>query len=234
MIVVSVKCWHLPLRNDESFPDMKINLSFVTMAAGPTRAGLVLLMALLACTVVVAAPPAQQLERFRAADEPVSMGFVQTLVDANGEVIERQEGRLEILPPNRFRWRYESPYEVEFGSNGVLVWHWDHELAQITVRDARKAVQGTPLAMLLDGETELPLTAEGDWLTWAPQGDEAQFARLQLRLRGDAPREFVLIDALDQTTRVVFADMRRPDPDVDPRFPKIGPEVLVVDERDTP
>lgn len=234
MIVASVKCWHHPLQNDECISDMNFRHPIITRAAAQTRAGLVLLIALLASTVVVAASPAQQLERFRAADEPLSMGFVQTLMDANGDTLERQEGRLEILPPNRFLWRYESPYAVEFGSNGVLVWHWDHELAQITVRDARKAVQGTPLAMLLEGENELPLTMEGDWLIWAPQGDEAQFARLQLRLQRDAPREFVLVDALDQTTRVIFDDMRRPDPAVDPRFPKIGPEVLVVDERDTP
>ena len=121
-----------------------------------------------------------RLQAFRAAGEPASMRFVQMLRSAQGDVLERQEGRLEILPPDRFLWRYESPYEAEYGSNGTLVWHWDQELAQITVRDARQTLAGTPLALLLDVQADLPVAADPDgWLSWEPQGDQAQFARLR-------------------------------------------------------
>lgn len=175
------------------------------------------------------------LESFRKSDSGLSMGFVQTLTDAQGEILERQEGRLEVLPPNRFVWRYSSPYELEFGSNGVLVWHWDHDLAQITVRDARKVIAGTPLALMLDLDQDLPVKVLADqWLGWVPEGDSAQFAELRMRMGPDGPRELYLTDFLDQKTRVVFDNYRKPDPKVDPRFPKVGPEVLVVDERDQP
>lgn len=175
----------------------------------------------------------QRLEAFRAGQTPVSMGFVQTLHDSSGEVLERQEGRLEILPPNRFVWRYTSPFEAEYGSNGVLVWHWDQELAQITVRDAAKVVSGTPLAMLLDLKTDLPVSEEDDgWLRWTPADDQAQFAELRLRMGEKGPLELVLKDFLDQSTKIQFDSIKRPDPKVDPRFPNVGPEVLVVDERD--
>ena len=42
-----------------------------------------------------------RLQAFRAAGEPASMRFVQMLRSAQGDVLERQEGRLEILPPDR-------------------------------------------------------------------------------------------------------------------------------------
>ncbi len=197
---------------------------------------------LIAILVVLASPTLhaageslRQLEAFRAGGSPLSMGFVQTLRDAAGEVLERQEGRLEILPPNRFRWHYTSPYEAEYGSNGVLVWHWDHELAQVTVRDAAKVVSGTPLALLLDLNAELPVTEESDgWLRWVPAEDAAQFAELRLRMGAKGPLELVLTDFLDQSTRIRFDGIKRPDATVDPRFPSVGPEVLVVDERDQP
>ncbi len=200
------------------------------------RSYLLVFVALLCSAPALAAGEAMaDLQAFRAGTEPVSMGFVQTLNDATGEILERQEGRLEILPPNRFVWRYSSPFEAEYGSNGVLVWHWDHELAQITVRDAAKVVAGTPLAMLLDLKAELPITEEeGGWLRWKPADDEAQFAELRMRMGQRGPQELELRDFLDQTTRIVFDDFKRPDPRVDPRFPSVGPEVLVVDERDQP
>lgn len=180
-------------------------------------------------------PAESALEAFRQAGTPVSMSFVQTLRDSSGQILERQEGRLEILPPNRFLWRYQSPYEAEFGSNGVLVWHWDQDLAQITVRDATKVVKGTPLALLLDLKTELPITVDDDgWLSWAPEDGDAQFASLRLRMAENGPAELVLKDFLNQITELTFSNVQRPDSSVDPRFPAVGPEVLVVDERAEP
>lgn len=175
------------------------------------------------------------LEGFRKSETGMSMGFVQTLTDAQGGVLERQEGRVEILPPDRFVWRYASPYELEFGSNGVLVWHWDHDLAQITVRDAQKIIAGTPLALMLDLDQQLPIEEESDqWLRWVPEDDSAQFAELRMHMGPDGPLELILVDFLDQRTRVLFDNHRRPDASVDPRFPKVGTDVLVVDERDQP
>lgn len=178
------------------------------------------------------AGPLEDLERFRQSEAGLSMAFVQTLRAADGAVLERQEGRLEILPPNRFVWKYLSPYAAEFGSNGVLLWHWDQDLAQITVRDAQASVRGTPLAILLDRENALPVeaTSEG-WLRWLPQGESAQFAQMRLRMNARAPERIELVDVLDQRTDIVFTDLRMPDPKVDPRYPDVGADTLVVDER---
>ena len=173
-----------------------------------------------------------RLQAFRAAGEPASMRFVQMLRSAQGDVLERQEGRLEILPPDRFLWRYESPYEAEYGSNGTLVWHWDQELAQITVRDARQTLAGTPLALLLDVQADLPVAADPDgWLSWEPQGDQAQFARLRLKMGPNGPEQIELHDFLDQVTHIRFDQLRMPDRGVAPRFPQVGPNTAVVDER---
>jgi outer membrane lipoprotein carrier protein len=188
-----------------------------------------------AALAVSAADSLDRLQAFRAIDEPFSLAFEQSLLGDNGQAVEVQHGRLQILPPDRFVWRYQDPYVAEFGSNGVLVWHWDPELAQVTVRDAAQVVAETPLGILLDDNAAWPVQAQGEqWLSWEPRGEQSLFTQLRVRMGATAPAEIELVDALGQTTRVRLTDLQLPDAAVDPRFPQVGPETTVVDQRAVP
>nr|MBV6630839.1 outer-membrane lipoprotein carrier protein LolA [Oceanococcus sp. HetDA_MAG_MS8] len=192
-------------------------------------------LALSTSTTVSAADSLARLQAFRAIDEPFSLAFEQSLLTEDGQAVETQSGRLQILPPNRFVWRYQQPFVAEFGSNGVLVWHWDPELAQVTVRDADQVVADTPLGILLDDNVDWPVQAEGEqWLRWEPQGEQSMFTQLRVRMGAQVPAEIELVDALGQTTRVRLTDLQIPDAKVDPRFPQVGPETTVVDQRAAP
>jgi len=45
--------------------------------------------------------------------------FEQSLIDAEGSVIERTSGTLEIARPTRFRWSYSEPYEQWLVADGT-------------------------------------------------------------------------------------------------------------------
>jgi outer membrane lipoprotein carrier protein len=67
--------------------------------------------------------------------------FEQSLIDAEGVVVERSSGTLEIERPGRFRWSYSEPYEQWLVADGLNIWSYDVDLAQVTVKPQAKAVR---------------------------------------------------------------------------------------------
>ena len=76
--------------------------------------------------------------------------FEQSLIDVEGDVIERSSGTLEIERPGRFRWAYSDPYEQWLVADGLNVWSYDVDLAQVTVKPQADALANTQ-ALLLGG-----------------------------------------------------------------------------------
>jgi chaperone LolA len=76
--------------------------------------------------------------------------FEQSLLAADGEVVERTRGTLEIQRPGQFRWAYTEPYEQILVADGLNIWSYDLDLAQVTVKPQHEALANTP-AMLLSG-----------------------------------------------------------------------------------
>ena len=76
--------------------------------------------------------------------------FEQSLIDADGQVIENTTGMLEIQRPGQFRWSYIEPYEQWLVADGVNIWSYDVDLAQVTVKPQSVALANTP-ALLLSG-----------------------------------------------------------------------------------
>ena len=58
--------------------------------------------------------------------------FEQSLIDAEGTVVEVSGGTLEIERPTRFRWSYDEPYEQWLIADGLNVWSYDLDLQQVT------------------------------------------------------------------------------------------------------
>ena len=81
--------------------------------------------------------------------------FEQSLIDAEGVVIERSSGTLEIERPGRFRWSYSEPYEQWLVADGLNIWSYDVDLAQVTVKAQAKALANTPALLLGGGEDAL-------------------------------------------------------------------------------
>jgi outer membrane lipoprotein carrier protein len=141
--------------------------------------------------------------------------FEQSMIDADGEVIDVSAGMLEIHRPDRFRWVYSEPYEQWLVADGQNIWSYDVDLAQVTVKPQGVALANTP-AMLLGGASDAleQFLFEGSfvedgttWVRMRPVEGSSGFERLELGFVEGLLNRMVFFDNLEQTTLVVFHDV---------------------------
>ncbi len=141
--------------------------------------------------------------------------FEQSLIDADGAVVEVSGGRLEIERPTKFRWTYSEPYEQWLVADGLNIWSYDVDLAQVTVKPQAKALANTP-ALLLGGGSEALQQFRFDgsmiengttWVRMLPVDDSSGFNRLELGFFDGQLSRMVFFDNLEQTTLVALYDV---------------------------
>ncbi|MDX1516502.1 MAG: outer membrane lipoprotein chaperone LolA [Woeseiaceae bacterium] len=142
----------------------------------------------------------------------LSARFEQRLIDANGDILEVSSGTLDVRRPGQFHWAYAEPYEQQLVADGVNVWSYDVDLAQVTVKPQSEALANTP-ALLLGGSRDAmdgfvyDGSYEAGGLTWArlhPTDTDSGFRRVELAFENDRLVRMVFLDNLEQTTVVAL------------------------------
>jgi outer membrane lipoprotein carrier protein len=160
----------------------------------------------------LAATATESLNRFFQEFQTLRAEFSQVVLDENLVPLEESAGRLWIARPGRFRWNYHPPFAQQIVADGVRIWIYDIELEQVTVRDQRSMLEGTP-ASLLAGQGDLgadyviqDLGQQGSvvWVSLQPKARNGSFAEVQLGFQNDTLRLIQLLDHLDQITRIVL------------------------------
>jgi outer membrane lipoprotein carrier protein len=163
-------------------------------------------------------------------------GFEQRLIDADGQVIENTSGMLEIRRPGQFRWSYIEPYEQWLVADGINIWNYDVDLAQVTVRPQAEALANTPALLLSGADGALDqFDYQGSyvedvttWVRLVPKNTESGFERVELGFTAETLTRMVFFDNLEQTTLVQLNDVAVNDM-IDPaRFEFIVPEDVDV------
>jgi len=158
--------------------------------------------------------------------------FEQSLVDAEGQVVEVSGGTLEIERPGRFHWAYSDPYEQWLVADGRNVWSYDVDLEQVTVKPQEKALSNTP-AMLLGGSASVleQFRFEGSkqedaftWVRMRPVDDSSGFNRVELGFIDEQLTRMVFYDNLEQTTLVALYDLVVNEPIDGSRFEFVVPD----------
>jgi outer membrane lipoprotein carrier protein len=178
----------------------------------------------------------------RLVDEFVSVvvtfqgDFEQALIDADGQTVERTTGTLEIQRPGQFRWSYIDPYEQWLIADGMNIWSYDVDLAQVTVKPQADALANTP-ALLLGGSAAAleQFNYEGSykeadttWVRLAPRNTDSGFIRVELGFIDDVLSRMVFFDNLEQTTLVGMHNVAVNEP-IDPaRFDFDAPDHVDV------
>ena len=161
--------------------------------------------------------------------------FEQSLIDAGGAIIERTSGTLEIERPGRFNWAYSQPYEQLLVADGLNIWSYDVDLAQVTVKAQAKALANTP-ALLLGGTEDALSQFRFDgsmvemgttWVRMVPVDTKSGFERMELGFFEGQLSRMVFFDNLDQKTLVVLYDVTTNEPIDAERF-----EFRVPDDAD--
>ncbi|MDX2412445.1 MAG: outer membrane lipoprotein chaperone LolA [Woeseiaceae bacterium] len=141
--------------------------------------------------------------------------FEQALLDADGQVIDKTTGTLEIQRPGQFRWSYIEPYEQWLVADGLNVWSYDVDLAQVTVKPQTSALANTP-ALLLGGSAdaleqftyeESYVETDTTWVRLTPKNTESGFERVELGFKDGTLHRMVFFDNLEQTTLVDLSEV---------------------------
>jgi len=152
--------------------------------------------------------------------------FEQSLVDAAGVVVERSSGTLEIERPGRFHWAYSEPYEQLLVADGLNIWSYDVDLAQVTVKPQAEALANTP-ALLLGGSGDALSQFRFDgsmvesgmtWVRMIPIDTASGFERMELGFSDGQLSRMVFFDNLDQKTLVALYDVTTNEPIDSERF----------------
>lgn len=175
-----------------------------------------LLAILLLPAAAVAAPAPDALRRFVEQVDTLSARFEQVQRDEDGEVLQTSSGQLWLARPGKFRWSYEKPYRQLMVCDGKTLWHYDPDLAQVTVRPAGATLQGTPAQLLTDrGALERHFTVEhlgaaagADHLQLQPKAQDSDFKSVELWLRDGVPQRMRFTDPLGGVSEVRFTDIR--------------------------
>ena len=147
--------------------------------------------------------------------ETMEARFEQALIDAQGEVVERSSGTLAIERPGKFRWSYTEPYEQELVADGLNIWSYDVDLAQVTVKPQAEALANTP-ALLLGGDDEAMAQFRFDsavvengttWVRMIPVDTSSSFERMELGFLDGQLSRMAFFDNLEQTTLVALHDV---------------------------
>ena len=142
-------------------------------------------------------------------------GFDQSLVDADGTVVDVTSGTLEIERPVRFRWSYNEPYEQWLIADGLNVWSYDLDLQQVTVKPQRDALANTPALLLGGAEDALAHFNFGGttveevttWVRLEPKDENSGFNRVELGFIDGELLRMMFFDNLQQTTLVALHDV---------------------------
>ncbi|MCW8918989.1 MAG: outer membrane lipoprotein chaperone LolA [Gammaproteobacteria bacterium] len=178
---------------------------------------LVALTSLLFTPLLYAGEGQQRMEAFLDGLTTIKAGFVQTLNNASGELIEKSEGVMAVERPGKFRLQYENPYEQLYVADGRNIWMYDRDLEQVSVKPQSEALGSTPALLLSTTEpmaTNFEIRELGEheglvWLELNPREADSNFDFVKLALEGDLLRAMEMVDGFGQTTRLYFDPLVR-------------------------
>lgn len=158
-----------------------------------------------------------QLRVYIQGTQSLRAEFHQTVSGSRKSTKQEASGNVLIQRPGKFRWIYSKPYEQLVVGDGVKLWLYDKDLAQVTVKRLGQALGSSPAALLAgsnDLEKSFKLRDIGqkdqlEWLEATPKGSDSTFEWVKM---GFADNELKLVELRDnfgQTTVIRLSKLER-------------------------
>ena len=187
-------------------------MSFLIKAAPLLMRGAAALALATAALTAVAADGVAQLRAFVDGARSAEGEFEQVVTAQSGRRPQEASGSFAYARPGRFHWEYDRPYRQVLIGDGKVLWSWDPDLNQVTVRAMGDALGATPAAILFgSGEldegfvlTEGGKEGELAWVEARPRQADSGFESLRIGLQGGQLRRMEMRDNFGQTTLIRF------------------------------
>ena len=199
------------------------------------------LFLLLQTSNVFAADNNDPLQAFLNNFNSLESNFIQQLINENGEVLEKTEGVLQLQQPGKFNWTYETPYSQKIISNGDVLWVFDEDLEQLTIRNIGNALDETPAGIILGNndinehfvQVNMGVIEGYDRIDLTPHNLETQYRNIRIGFNNSQLGMMIVVDNLGQTTRIDFLHVKKNAELTPSSFEFEIPEgVDVIDERE--
>ena len=157
------------------------------------------------------------LQYFLADLKSLKVKFVQTLMNENGGELEKTEGILYLEPPKKFFWHYKQPYSQKIISDGNILWIFDEDLEQVTIKKIDNKISQTPAGIILGNnsikqhfvEINMGFIDGYEWIELTPKDLEAQYKSIKMGFDNDKLGMMIIIDNLEQISRIDFSDLKK-------------------------
>lgn len=121
-------------------------------------------------------------------------------------------GTMAILKPGRFRWDITTPSQVSMISNGKLLWIYDKNLAQVTIKKINQN-EGSSPAMVLSNRIRLlanyfTVWKKNGWFYLNPKYKNDELKQVQLKFDGNRLEKMWIIDKLGQRSYLKFNNVQ--------------------------
>lgn len=145
--------------------------------------------------------------------------FEQWVSDKNQVTLQHVTGRMWVQRPGQFRWDTDEPYPQQLVSDGKTLLIYDEDLQQATRKKLDNQISNTP-ALLLSGDPKqidanfvvsgFRFDETGEYrFDLRPKDPDAMFALLRVHFFQGYLRDMYLEDALGQTTRIEFTQIKK-------------------------
>jgi len=143
--------------------------------------------------------------------------FTQTVYDSDSTVLQENKGQVKLVRPGKFRWTYSEPFKQVIVADGLSLWVYDEDIAQVTVRPQAETLGSAPIGLLsgqraIQSEFEIVHLGNRDNLEWFqldPLVKDTDFQRVFIAVDGGGLRAMELRDSFEQATQIRFSNFQK-------------------------
>lgn len=157
-----------------------------------------------------------QLEALVNSIQSMQADFQQT-VKQGDKVVSKTRGRMAMQKPGHFYWQTDPPYSQVIYISNKIMWVYEPDLKQATMKAVGDDAATTPAALLSGYDKRLTTyykmnTIEGENNTIGYQltaaNKNASLRYIYLRFQGDKLLQMYIKDQLDQSMEINFSHLR--------------------------
>lgn len=147
----------------------------------------------------------------------MSADFQQTVVEADGTVLQKTSGKMALARPNKFSWQTTSGIEQLIITNGERLWIYDPQLKQVTIRSLTASINQTPLLLIMNSSGNLnknfiiekiKSTDGKDWFRLKSKNKNDVFTSITVVFSGVEIQQLFFVNQLGQKTNLIFTNIK--------------------------
>lgn len=139
--------------------------------------------------------------------------FVQTVTDAQGELLQESEGQIFLKQPDRLYWEIAEPNETTLIADGTTLWHVDPFVEQVIAMDQSQAVANNPMILLTSSNindwAQFDVVQRQHSFDVISRDPESQISKLTLTFTGMTMTGLQFSDRTEQVNQLIFEQVKQ-------------------------